>query len=81
MTKKYLGAPFDIHGGGSTSSSPITRMNSSSRAAPGREFARIWMHNGMLRLTGEKMSKSLGNIATLEEVVDEWGGRRCSSSS
>jgi cysteinyl-tRNA synthetase len=43
-----------------------------SRGA-GREFARVWMHNGMLRLTGEKMSKSLGNIATLQEVLDEWG--------
>jgi cysteinyl-tRNA synthetase len=43
-----------------------------SRGA-GREFARIWMHNGMLELTGEKMSKSLGNIATLREVLDRWG--------
>src|SRR5262249_24804630 len=43
-----------------------------SRAA-GREFARIWMHNWMLRLTGEKMCKSLGNIALLRDVVEEWG--------
>jgi cysteinyl-tRNA synthetase len=39
----------------------------------GHGFARIWMHNGMLELTGEKMSKSLGNIATLQAVLEEWG--------
>ena len=46
-----------------------------ARAVPcaGNEFARIWMHNGMLRFTGEKMSKSVGNVETIEEVLDEWG--------
>src|SRR5262249_27227225 len=41
--------------------------------AVGRPFAHIWMHNGMLQFTGEKMSKSLGNIATIRDVLDEWG--------
>src|SRR6266542_3766477 len=38
-----------------------------------RELARMWMHNGMLRLAGEKMSKSLGNVISLEEALDQWG--------
>ena len=53
---------------GSTSSSRITRTSSRSRARSGTSFAKLWMHNGMLRFTGEKMSKSLGNIATIQEV-------------
>ncbi len=43
-----------------------------SRGA-GREFARMWMHNGMLQFVGEKMSKSLGNVVTLREALDRWG--------
>src|SRR5262249_54840341 len=43
-----------------------------SRGA-GDDFARMWMHNGMLQLTGEKMSKSLGNIVSLRDALDEWG--------
>src|SRR5205823_11387803 len=39
----------------------------------GSEFAHIWMHNGMLELTGEKMSKSLGNIVSLRDAIEEWG--------
>nr|MBA3475394.1 cysteine--tRNA ligase [Actinomycetota bacterium] len=41
--------------------------------ALGYEFAKVWMHNGMLRFTGEKMSKSLGNVETIEGVLDRWG--------
>ena len=41
--------------------------------ALGHEFAQLWMHNGMLRLAGEKMSKSLGNIVSLRDALDEWG--------
>ena len=43
-----------------------------SRGA-GREFARLWMHNGMLQFAGEKMSKSLGNVVTLRDALDTWG--------
>ena len=39
----------------------------------GHPFAQIWAHNGMLRFTGEKMSKSIGNVATIRETLDEWG--------
>jgi cysteinyl-tRNA synthetase len=41
--------------------------------ALGHPFAQIWAHNGMLRFTGEKMSKSAGNVATIRETIDEWG--------
>jgi cysteinyl-tRNA synthetase len=73
MAENYLGPVFDIHGGGLDLVFPHHENELAQSRGAGREFARIWMHNGMLRLTGEKMSKSLGNIATLEEVLDEWG--------
>jgi cysteinyl-tRNA synthetase len=73
MAEKYLGPSFQIHGGGLDLVFPHHENELAQSRAAGREFARIWMHNGMLRLTGEKMSKSLGNIATLRDVVEEWG--------
>ena len=73
MAEKYLGPSFEIHGGGLDLVFPHHENELAQSRGAGREFARIWMHNGMLRLTGEKMSKSLGNIATLQEVLDEWG--------
>ena len=69
----FLGPAFEIHGGGLDLVFPHHENELAQSRGAGREFARIWMHNGMLRLTGEKMSKSLGNIATLQEVLDEWG--------
>jgi cysteinyl-tRNA synthetase len=73
MAERYLGPVFDIHGGGLDLVFPHHENELAQSRGAGREFARVWMHNGMLRLTGEKMSKSLGNIATLAEVLDEWG--------
>jgi cysteinyl-tRNA synthetase len=73
MAEKYLGPAFAIHGGGLDLVFPHHENELAQSRGAGREFARIWMHNGMLRLTGEKMSKSLGNIATLRDVVEEWG--------
>ncbi len=73
MAEKYLGPSFQIHGGGLDLVFPHHENELAQSRGAGREFARIWMHNGMLRLTGEKMSKSLGNIATLHDVLDEWG--------
>ena len=58
---------------GSTSSSRTTRTSSRSRARSATRSRAIWAHNGMLRFTGEKMSKSVGNIATIREALDEWG--------
>ena len=58
---------------GSTSSSRTTRTSARNRSSVGHPFARIWMHNGMLRFTGEKMSKSVGNVETIRDVLDGWG--------
>jgi cysteinyl-tRNA synthetase len=73
MAAKLLGPAFEIHGGGLDLVFPHHENELAQSRAAGQEFAHIWMHNGLLRLTGEKMSKSLGNIQTLERVLDEWG--------
>jgi cysteinyl-tRNA synthetase len=73
MAERHLGPRFEIHGGGLDLVFPHHENEIAQSRGAGREFARIWLHNGMLQLVGEKMSKSLGNIATLREVLDEWG--------
>ena len=73
MAEKFLGTEFEIHGGGLDLVFPHHENELAQSRGAGREFAKIWMHNGMLQLTGEKMSKSLGNIATLREIIEEWG--------
>ncbi|MGA8354568.1 MAG: cysteine--tRNA ligase [Solirubrobacteraceae bacterium] len=74
MAESLLGVGFDIHGGGSDLVFPHHENEAAqTRAARGQELARIWMHNGMLQATGEKMAKSVGNIALLHEVVERWG--------
>ena len=73
MAEKFLGPEFEIHGGGLDLVFPHHENELAQSRAAGRGFARVWMHNGMLRFTGEKMSKSLGNVATLRSVVEQWG--------
>jgi cysteinyl-tRNA synthetase len=73
MAEKFLGPAFEIHGGGNDLIFPHHENELAQSRGAGSEFARIWMHNGMLQLTGEKMSKSLGNIVSLREAVEEWG--------
>jgi cysteinyl-tRNA synthetase len=73
MAEKHLGPAFEIHGGGLDLVFPHHENEIAQSRGAGREFARIWMHNGMLRLGGEKMSKSLGNLVPLREAVEEWG--------
>jgi cysteinyl-tRNA synthetase len=73
MAEKFLGPTFDIHGGGRDLIFPHHENELAQSRGAGRDFARIWMHNGMLRFTGEKMSKSLGNVVSLREVVETWG--------
>ena len=73
MAEKLLGPVFEIHGGGLDLVFPHHENELAQSRALGHEFAKIWMHNGMLRFTGEKMSKSLGNVETIQEVLDEWG--------
>ena len=70
MAEELLGDGFEIHGGGSDLLFPHHENEASqTRAARGRELARLWMHNGMVQLTGEKMAKSAGNIAPLHELL------------
>ena len=74
VAEDLLGVDFDIHGGGNDLTFPHHENEAAqTRMARGAELARIWMHNGMLQLGGEKMAKSVGNIASLAEVLDEWG--------
>jgi cysteinyl-tRNA synthetase len=74
MAEGLLGAGFDIHGGGSDLVFPHHENEAAqTRAARGQELARLWMHNGMIQATGEKMAKSVGNIALLHEVIERWG--------
>jgi cysteinyl-tRNA synthetase len=75
MAEALLGANFDIHGGGLDLVFPHHENEAAqTRCARGHELARHWMHNGMLASTdGEKMSKSVGNISPLHEVLDEHG--------
>ncbi|MET0937886.1 MAG: cysteine--tRNA ligase [Gaiellaceae bacterium] len=73
MAEKFLGPAFEIHGGGLDLVFPHHENEIAQSQGAGRQFAEIWMHNGMLRLAGEKMSKSLGNIVSLRDAVMEWG--------
>ncbi|MCW3028520.1 MAG: cysteinyl-tRNA synthetase [Solirubrobacterales bacterium] len=74
MAEQLLGLDFDIHGGGSDLVFPHHENEAAqTRAARGRELARLWMHNGMIQFTGEKMAKSVGNIAPLHEVLERYG--------
>jgi cysteinyl-tRNA synthetase len=73
MAEKFLGPAFEIHGGGLDLVFPHHENEIAQSRGVGREFARMWMHNGMLRLAGEKMSKSLGNIVSLRDAYEQWG--------
>ena len=73
MAEKFLGPRFEIHLGGLDIRFPHHENERAQSQAAGREFARLWMHNGMLELAGEKMSKSVGNIASLHDVLERWG--------
>jgi cysteinyl-tRNA synthetase len=69
MATKYLGPAFDIHGGGLDLVFPHHENEIAQSKAAGDGFARYWMHNGLLGLDGEKMSKSLGNSLLVSEVL------------
>jgi cysteinyl-tRNA synthetase len=76
MATKYLDDGFDIHGGGLDLIFPHHENEvAQSEGATGATFARHWLHNGMVNLGGEKMSKSTGQIVDLEEILDAHGGR------
>ena len=73
MAEDAFGPVFEIHGGGLDLVFPHHENELAQSLALGHDFARIWMHNGLLTLDGEKMSKSLGNDMTIRGVVDTWG--------
>jgi len=70
MNLHHLGEQIDIHGGGNDLVFPHHENEiAQSESLTGKQFARYWVHNGMLQLGGEKMSKSLGNLVTIEEFL------------
>jgi len=74
MSSKYLGERFDIHGGGSDLIFPHHENEiAQSEACFGHEWVRYWLHTGFLMVGGEKMSKSLGNFVTIEELLSRYG--------
>ena len=71
MSKSYLGESSTSTAAASISSSRITKTNSPNPAAPtAKKMANVWMHNGFLQVEGQKMSKSLGNFVTINELLD-----------
>jgi cysteinyl-tRNA synthetase len=76
MIQRHLGGQIDIHGGGSDLIFPHheNEITQSEAANCGCSLARYWVHNGMVQLSGEKMSKSVGNLITINELLDMGGG-------
>jgi len=75
MNLNHLGQQIDIHGGGNDLIFPHHENEiAQTEAITGKPFARYWMHNGMLQLKGEKMSKSLGNLIPISDFLDEHPG-------
>jgi cysteinyl-tRNA synthetase len=73
MAEEIYGPAFEIHGGGLDLVFPHHENEVAQSRALGHPFAQIWAHNGMLQFTGEKMSKSSGNVETIREAIDAWG--------
>ena len=73
MALKYLGSTFEIHGGGHDLVFPHHENEiAQSESFTGEQFASIWMHSGMVTINSQKMSKSLGNIVTIETALERW---------
>jgi cysteinyl-tRNA synthetase len=72
MSLHHLGEQIDIHGGGTDLIFPHHENEiAQSESLTGKQFARYWMHNGMLQFDGEKMSKSLGNLITIDDFLED----------
>jgi cysteinyl-tRNA synthetase len=72
MSTKYLGQPFDIHGGGMENQFPHHECEiAQAEAATGKQFVKYWLHNNMVTVDGQKMGKSLGNFITLKQVFTD----------
>jgi len=73
MSLKFLGENFEIHGGGRDLIFPHHENEiAQSESHTGKQFAKIWMHVGMITINGEKMSKSLGNIKSIKKLLNAW---------
>ncbi|HEX2131655.1 MAG TPA: cysteine--tRNA ligase [Actinophytocola sp.] len=72
MALTYLGSEFDIHGGGLDLVFPHHENELAQSRAAGDGFARFWMHNGLVGMAGEKMSKSLGNVVSIPALVSTY---------
>lgn len=74
MSLKYLGENFEIHGGGRDLIFPHHENEiAQSESSTSKQFAKIWMHVGMVTINKQKMSKSIGNVRTISYVLDNWG--------
>jgi cysteinyl-tRNA synthetase len=73
MSMKYLGETFDIHGGGLDNQFPHHECEiAQSESATGKQFAKYWIHNNLVTVNGQKMSKSLGNFVTLKDAFKKF---------
>ena len=81
MSEKHLGTEFEVHGGGLDLVFPHHENELAQSRALGHRYAKIWMHNGLLRFGGAEMHKSLGNTSRFRTRSRRGGGRRCSSST
>ncbi len=73
MSQRYLGDTFDIHGGGEDLIFPHHENEiAQSEGATGKSLARLWVHNGFVRVNSEKMSKSLGNFFTIRDILKQY---------
>lgn len=73
MSRKYLGETFDIHGGGEDLVFPHHENEiAQSQAATGKPLANYWMHNGFVKINAEKMSKSLGNVFPIQDIIKQF---------
>ncbi len=73
MSMKYLGNTFEIHGGGKDLIFPHHENEiAQSETATGSQFAKYWLHNGLIQINREKMSKSLGNIINVKDALKRW---------
>ena len=73
MAENILGEAFELHGGGIDLLFPHHENELAQSRAIGHQFAQVWAHNGLVRFTGEKMSKSDGNVITIKDAVEKWG--------
>ena len=70
MSTKYLGEAFDVHGGGLDLRFPHHENELAQSNAAGHAFASVWLHNGLVAMAGQKMSKSIGNIVSASELLE-----------